>query len=176
MTTRLRTARRVQGNVRRRTTAWDDQTITSLTASSGASQEVLLIENVADSEKRGCTLVRTLVRLTAMPSSITSVNGIQLVHFGIGLTSDDAFAAGALPDVEIDDDYPVAGWVWRDSVYVRDSTVASAGQIVRLEAELQSQRRLDRSSVFLTFSNVPVQGTPFAVSVGGIVRMLYKLP
>ena len=54
----------------------------------GSSVE--LLDNVSDAEKRGCTVIRTLVHLWLTPVAGTIVNGSQRLNAGIQLSSDDA--------------------------------------------------------------------------------------
>ncbi len=181
MTIQRRTARRPGpvglARAQRRLTAWDDQLVTSLSVTSGAENSFLLTENVSDTEKRGCTIVRIILALELLPSVPGNVSGVQTVSMGIGATSDDAFAAGALPNAEVDTDFPVMGWLWRGKYLVRDETLATGiVPFPRIDADLRSQRKIDRSSVFVILQNTPVQGTAFNILVSGMVRVLYKLP
>ena len=162
----------------RRGTAWDDllvnQTLTS------AVQDIReLMQLVADPEKRGCTLIRTIIDLTFHPVSPGQVSGQQAVDLGIGLVSADARVAGAVPDSDVSGDFPVSGWIYRNRVRVVDETIATG--IVdysggRIEVDIRGQRKLDRSDVVLISLNTPIQGTAFNVNMLGIIRMLYKLP
>ena len=138
---------------------------------------VLLAENVADPEKRGCTIVRMLIGMQFFPASPNAVNGVQRVMIGVGVTSDDAFSAGALPDLETDADFPVQGWMYRDSFNLADiASGGNPGLILRVEKDIRAQRKIDRSTPFLVVRTNQVQGTAFAVIESGIIRILYKLP
>jgi len=133
--------------------------------------------NVADTEKRGCTLVRTVVGLCLRAASPGVVSGQQRVTIGIALVSDDAFSASAVPDVEDAADFPVQGWLWREVRLVYDETLAT-GIInpVEVRLDLRAARKLDRSSMVLLMSNENLEGTGFDVRVLGLIRSLYKLP
>ena len=181
MTTRGRTARRPTAArvvAPRRLTAWDDQVITLTTlASGGTGLQLLLCENVADPEKRGCTLIRIIIGLSFFPTPPGQVSGRQAVSFGIALASDDAFTGGALPDPETDDDYPVSGWLFRTTFPVFDETLATSGPIgYRIERDIRSGRKLDRSSIYMDMHSAGDEGTQFSIGVIGLVRCLYKLP
>ena len=116
MTTRQRTVRRraVNGAARRRT-AWDDQ-IVDFDIASGGQALFLLMENVADPEKRGCTLIRTIMGVDVNCAVPGQVSGQQKVSIGIMLVSDDAFVAGAaaMPNPATESEFPVGGWLLRE--------------------------------------------------------------
>ena len=162
----------------RRLTAWDDQVmVAGFTATSGGGNAVLLAENVSDPEKRGCTVVRLLARLTLAPATPGAVSGVQTLAMGILTMSDDAYTASAFADPEQDADYPVGGWLYRDVVTVRDETLAS-GIVAFPEVvlDLRAQRKLDRSTLAFRVFNSALEGTAFTVRITGIIRVLYKLP
>ena len=181
MTTRRRTARRPGAiglaRAARRTTAWDDQLILSTALSDGVTGSVILAENVGDSEHRGCTIVRMLIGMQFMPINPGGINGQMAVTIGIGLASDDAFSAGALPDPEVDADFPVAGWMYRDRFVVGNLTPGAGPYLVlRVEKDLRAQRKLDRSTPFMSVRPDLVNGSAFSIIESGIIRILYKLP
>ena len=159
----------------RRGTAWDDELISAQVAN-GAQDARLVIQNVADPEKRGCTLVRVIVHLWLQASAPGASNGTMSLDIGVCLVSDDAFAAGALPEADVAADFPVAGWVYRDRICVLDSVDAKDGPLVEVFKDLRVQRKLDRSSAVLLLEANSRLGTAFDVSCMGIVRGLYKLP
>ena len=160
----------------RRLTAWDDRMLNQTLADNSQDIQGLMV-NVSDPEKRGCTLIRTLVHVQYLATAPGTVSGVNLVHYGIALVSDDAFAASIVPDSESGDDFPVLGWVFRDTTTVVDETLAT-GPIapVDVRLDLKSARKLDRSSLVWIAKSVSREGTVFAVQQTGIVRCLYKLP
>ena len=162
----------------RRGTAWDDNRF-NFGLGSGTFANIALVDDVADPEKRGCTLVRTIIDLQVFASDPGVASGRQLVDFGIGLVSDDAFTAGAtgMPNPEVESDYPVGGWLWRKTFAVFDETLAT-GHVppVEIKADLRAMRKMDRSTVAFMLSNGVGEGTPFAIQIVGLMRILYKLP
>ena len=179
MTTQSRTVRRpvaiAQARAQRRMTAWDDEIFESILAT-GAVVSVPLMVNVSDAEKRGCTLIREIINLTFRADTMVVAEGSQRVTCGLALSSDDAFAGAALPDAHVAADFPVGGWLWREQIFVRDSAVAHAGQVVSIWRDLRASRKCDRSTVYLTVKNEGDAGTAFNVNVQGMIRLLYKLP
>ena len=162
-------------SAQRRGTAWDDQLFTVTQVNGVQAGAILLVEDVADPEKRGCTVVRIIMRVTLLPVVINGVTGRQTVSVGIALASDDAFAAGALPDPQTQADYPVGGWMYRDQVVVPSESTGVVPHVV-LQADLRAQRKLDRSSLFFTYHSQLDEGVSFEVQLTGIIRVLYKLP
>ena len=151
----------------------------NFSVSSGSTSEVGLVDDTADPEKRGCTLIRLIMDFWMFPSIPGAVSGRQVVTMGIGVVSDDAFAAGSsgLPNPEVDGDYPVGGWLWRHKVPIFDETLATTGPLViRIKEDLRAMRKLDRSTVALMMKSVSNEGTSFTVQWMGIIRALYKLP
>ena len=177
MTTRARTVRRppARAPAARRITAWDDEKI-GISVADGTQVTNLLTQNVADPEKRGCTLVRLIYHMWFGANAPGAVNGTMRLSIGIGLTSDDAFAAAAVPEATVMADYPVAGWVYRDIIAVMDSVDAHDHAPVEVYRDLRVQRKLDRSSLFVNHEAEAHIGTGFAVALTGIIRCLYKLP
>ena len=160
----------------RRLTAWDDTSVDFQTAD-GARSAQLLVGNVADPEKRGCTLIRTLLALQLTPAVPGGTAGVTRVRVGVMLVSDDSFSADAMPDVEQDADFPIAGWVYRDHFLVLNhTTTAGPPHIVEIRRDLRSQRKMDRSTVTIQMHNDSISGAAFTTRLIGLVRNLYKLP
>ena len=181
MTTRTRSragfSRPVFGNNgARRRTAWDDE-LFSVNVPVGTPQSALLLaQNVADPEKRGCTLVRIIYHMYYQANAPGAVNGTMSIDVGIGLASDDAFSAGALPEASVAADFPSSGWLYRDRVIVMDSIDAQDQAPVEIYRDLRVQRKLERSSLYAMHELGSRLGTSFNVNVMGIIRVLYKLP
>ena len=178
MTTQRRIARRpvARGGAPRRLTAWDDAEV-SETLTSGATGTHELMQNVSDPEKRGCTLVRCIINLWLVPNVPGQVEGLQQLWIGISLVSDDAFVAGALPDVDDVADYPMGGWLLRRTVVTQDMVANASNRVVTaVDLDLRAQRKMDRSTMVMSFLNQNRGGTPFTVRLVGLVRCLYKLP
>ena len=112
MTTPRRIARRPGPVVRvgqRRRTAWDDLVL-GTNLDSASTNSFLLMGNVADPEKRGCTVVRIIVHMWYVAATPGTTNSLTSIDVGIALVSDDAFSANALPEIGVADDFPVGGW------------------------------------------------------------------
>ena len=159
----------------RRGTAWDDLYLSGSVANAG-QDIVRLLPNVSDTEKRGCTAIRVLYHAWYSPTSPGVANGVMSLDVGIGLVSDDAFSASAVPEADDADDFPVAGWVYRDRWAVMDSVDSRDIQPVEAFRDLRAQRKLDRSSLVMLHEASTHVGTAFTIKFIGLVRVLYKLP
>ena len=151
----------------RRGTFWVDHIINQTIANGGTFNDGLDGAIDAD-EKKGLTLTRTIVEVHAMPVA-TGAGGN--LHLAVFLCEQDAFAAGAVPDVEDENEEP--GWVWRSMQPVFTSVVNDRAQITRFHADLSSQRKYPGED----YSLIMVGSSPSSTStfnVDGLVRMLFK--
>ena len=119
--------------------------------------------------------MRLIVDMMFFAATPLQTSSVQWMQFGIGLTSDDAFSAGATPEPEAEADFPVLGWLLRSHCVVASET--SPGQApVRRFYDLRVARKLERSSVFVSVTNTAIEGTATAIRHNGLFRALYKLP
>ncbi len=157
-----------------RTPYWAD-TLMSFSVASGATNNQDLLSNLSPDERRGITLVRTIMTMAYTPSPTSGVVGTQIIDLGIGIASVDAFAAGALPDVQVESDRPPRGWIMRDRTAVLDDATDVAN-ITFVRGDFRTKRRIDDGDLFLQHFSTARTGTPFTVAISGIVRVLYLLP
>ena len=156
-----------------RPTDWVD-TVLSLQATTAGSTNVSLITGLAPADMRGATLIRTLIRMTL--SSITPIEstGVQMLHMGIGITDQEAFAAGVLPDPGASSDKPARGWVWRDAMGVSQSALGGPSTF-DVRGDIRGARKIENGELYLICDNQPVSGTGFTTLIRGLVRILIKL-
>jgi len=160
----------------RRTTAWED-TFVNQTLVNNARLDQDLLVNVSDADKRGMTVIRTLIHLYFPETAATEVSGVQKLLMGIQLASEDAFAAMAVPDPNNSTEFPIGGWMYRDIVVVSQSSARlHQNPVTEVRLDLRSQRKLDRSEMIFSIENNASGGTAFGVDVVGLIRVLYKLP
>ena len=124
----------------RRQTDWID-TIVAVNVASGSQ---LLQRLTPSGFSPGVTLTRTLLTLELQAQIPGGASGRQNVHWGIGIAAEDAFNANAVPDPQIDSEYPPRGWAVRDFTLVNQETLAN-GPISprRVVYDLRGQRKLD---------------------------------
>ncbi len=158
----------------RRATDWID-TLLSLSAASGAQTNLSLMTGVAPVNVRRQTLIRTLISISLTSASVAGAWGTQNADIGIGITSQEAFAAGVLADPVTANDQPSRGWIYRTRRLVAQNGIGG-GVIHYIEADIRSQRKLDDGEAFIVIDNTADLGTPFTLSITGLVRQLWLLP
>ena len=155
---------------------WKDNLI-SVGLATGAGTFESLVANFTEPDKRGMTLVRTLIRLTAFSTSIAGAYGVQNISMGIGVASQEAFAVGlaALSDPQTESDKPTRGWVWCSQMLVSQNGVG--GEVLQtITADIRGMRKLENGELFVSIFNVAEVGTAFGIEMHGIIRTLFKLP
>ena len=122
------------------------------------------------------TLTRTLINLQIMSSGGGSF-GVQLFDFAIGVADQEAFAASVLPDPVSSSDEPMLGWVYRTRTLItREAATTAANQVMHIQADIRSRRKIDDGELYFSMSNTAFQGGSFTVLFGGIIRCLFLSP
>ena len=178
MSTQQRTARRPGPTVPRRMRRWADK-LMNLNVNSSASSTFDLTNEFTANETAGLTVVRMILCYSLRAATPGAVSGQQVVDIGVGLFEAEAFAAGVLPDVQSEADYPRGGWLYRCRHLAVDETLANGPMpMLEVNKDIRSQRRLGGPDVALgvLVRNDPLEGTTFSIRVVGIIRTLYLLP
>jgi len=122
--------------------------------------------------------VKTVTRLVIdlqfhAPVTNSLADRTNMVHVGIGVVSQEAFDLETLPDMDTVADYPQQGWVYIASkVVVKQAEAGILSTAVTVfEADIHSQRKVDRGVLFLSILNIGLNGTD-NVTVNGRVRAL----
>ena len=135
---------------------------------------ISLITGLNPNDLRGCTVIRTLISLDLCSQTVAGAWGVQRCDMAIGIASQEAFAAGVLPDPVTNTDKPPRGWMWRSSRSVAQNGVGSP-VLSSLQADIRGARKVENGEVFLIIDNSNVFGTAFNVQALGLVRLLVKL-
>ena len=157
-----------------RQTDWVDTRVV-LSPSSGGTETDGLMTGVLPVDMRGMTLIRTIVTLSAYSQTSAGAWGVQQIDIGIGVASQEAFAANVLPDPAISTDKPPRGWVYRTSRLVSQNGVGTA-ILFDLMADIRGARKIENGELYIIADNTFRNGTSFGVNIIGLVRTLYKLP
>ena len=157
-----------------RPTDWIDTIITSIPASGGQSQ-ISLMTGVAPVNMRGMTLIRTIISLSLFSTTVAGAWGVQGLNVAIGIASQEAFAAFALPDPNASTDKPPRGWVYRTHRSVAQNGAQGGPVVTRIDADIRGARKVENGEVYLIANNDPLGGTPFSCRIEGLVRTLYQL-
>ena len=157
-------------------TLWID-TIMNEDVANGGEALLSLMTGVSVTQTRGdvMTLLRTIVRMDIGAVVHDQGEGDGIVHVGIGVASQEAFAAATVPDPEINTDFPQRGWVWRSN-YRFQSFAADQAAVDRREIDLdiRARRKLENGEAYIVIHNISSAGTPSA-KVSGIIRQLWLI-
>ena len=157
-----------------RTFYWIDSLLDSAIASGGQVIPSLL-GALTQINTRGITIERVILDLWIIPSMLAGTNAAQILDVGIGVVTQDAVAAGAVPDPNTSADRPARGWLYRTRCLIIDSNIEPL-PAVRCTGDFRGKRKLDDGELVLVGNNTASQGTPFSVDMIGIVRVGYLMP
>jgi len=171
-------ARRSRVRAARRRTLWIDTTIDEATPAGTADDANLLVTTPSNLETKGFKVVRTIIDLTVKPGALAGATGSMFLSLGIGVIEDDAFAAGVFPDLNVADEAPASGWLYKSKTIVQDDTAQNASVIrsLQIKADIRTSRNIGRGVLVLMLRNDTFTGTSFTVDTGGLIRCLYELP
>ncbi len=158
----------------RRASDWID-TLVSFSTASGAQTLTSLMTGVAPVNVRRQTLIRTIFELGLTSDTVAGAWGIQAFDIGIGITSQEAFAAGVVADPNSSTDQPSRGWIWRTRKVVTQNGI-STNILFEVIGDIRAARKLDDGECFIVVNNSVVGGTAFPVSMTGLIRQLWLLP
>ena len=156
-------------------TRWID-TLFSLDTTSGSQNVAELMTGISPGDQNQWVLLRTIICMTVAYTIHDSGEGSQHVDIGIGITSQEAFAANAVPDPNVAGDAPTRGWIYRCRYRIWGFAADQAAvDYVRIEKDIRSKRRLDNGEAYLVVNNTAVEGATGSIRLSGIVRMLWQL-
>ncbi len=120
------------------------------------------------------TLLRTIIGIDCARTVHDSGEGSERVSIGIGLTSQEAFAAGVVADPETNTDFPVRGWVWRANYRVFGFAADQPTIFTRrIDKDVRAMRKLENGEMYLVCSNAALEGVSGTVRLTGLVRQLW---
>jgi len=157
-----------------RRTDWVD-TILNLEVTVGSQTQTGLMTGLSTADTRGLTIIRTILEIEMFPNAIAGAWGVALMDIAIGITSQEAFAAGVVPDPNTSSDRPPRGWMWRTSMLVSQNGVGT-NIVHRRSADIRGARKVENGAVFMVANHTALFGAGFQVNVRGLCRMLTKLP
>ena len=166
-TSKARGGRRSGRRGARRAVEWFDFQINLTVAGSGGQNTVNLTANLQDDEKKGMTLVRTLIQLAAMP---IATGAGSVLAMGIVMIEDDALAAGSVP--EPGDNIQKPGWLWKTLFSSSTAVVNARADATLIKEDLRGMRKFAASGSDLVLVAENIQGT-VTVNIDGLIRMLW---
>jgi len=154
---------------------WIDQILNADIASGGTLNLDVLVDFTNEATRlQQMTLMRTIIRIDLAHTVHDSGEGSQQFSVGLGVMSQEGFAAGSVPDAEIRGDFPTRGWIyrglWRVFGFAADQPAVSVRPV---DVDLRLRRKLENGLCFSTFHNAPLEGTAATVKVNGIIRTLW---
>ena len=115
---------------------WIDTNIDETTGS--AEQDSTdLTTLMVDDEKKGATLVRTILSLRSV---LIAAGTGGLLGMGIVIVNDDALSAGVFPDANSAGDQP--GWLWRRQLPIATSDPNDSSQWLATDIDIRAKRTL----------------------------------
>ena len=154
---------------------WVDTTIAS-TVTIGTQFLLSLMTGVSATQTRfdRMTLLRTIIGLDIARTVHDSGEGSERLAIGIGIASQEAFAAGSISDPDVPTDFPTRGWVWRGQYRIFGFAADQpAVDHRRIELDLRSQRKLENGEAFLVADLIAIEGANSTTQLVGIVRQLW---
>ena len=156
---------------------WVDHLMNTDIASAGQLLESLMT-GASSTQTRfdRMTLLRTIIGIDIGYTVHDAGEGSQRVECGIGITSQEAFAAGSVPDPETESDFPTKPWVWR-ARYRIFGFAADQPTIFtrRVDLDIRAKRVLDNGEPFLVVDNSAIEGVSSSVRLVGLIRTLWSV-
>ena len=159
----------------RRGTTWHRVSFAGTAIASGAQGISNLLQNLPVMESVGCTIIRIIHDVTYYFSSGETADVSQLISIGIGIVSEESFAALVVPDPNSNIDEPPAGWLYRAVGPVHRKQGQDQMQY-RTNVDLRAQRKLGRAILVHIVNNDPIEGTAQNVRQAGLVSVLCMNP
>jgi len=155
---------------------WIDTNPSMTLTSGGGKDRTSLMTGVSATQTRfdRMTLLRTIVGIDISYAVHDSGEGSQQVSVGIGIASQEAFAASTLPDPETDTDFPTQPWVWRARFRVYGFAADQPTIFTRrVDLDIRAKRILVNGESFINAANVDQEGVASTVFITGLIRQLW---
>ncbi len=156
---------------------WIDTSVNADVALAGQLLVSLMTGVTAiDTRLSQMTLLRTIIGLDLARTVHDSGEGSEVAHLGIGVASQEAFAAGTVADPSADGDFPTRGWIWRGKYrifgFAADQPAIS---VRRLDFDLRSMRKLENGEAYFAVDLIAEEGASSTLSVIGLIRQLWQV-
>jgi len=156
-------------------TFWVDTLHNDVISSGGQLLATLVGQTLQ--ELRNATILRTIVCHDYSYAVHDSGEGAQIIDVGIGITSQEAFAAGVVPDPVSAGDVPTRGWMYRCRHKLHGFAADQPAVDVRtVYRDLRGKRKLENGEAYIVIDNTASSGAASSVQVIGITRLLLMLP
>ena len=160
----------------KRSTVWTNTHIDELVVANGEAIPSLM-GDYTTRETQGWTLTRLISYMWVQQGVVGTVVGSMRLDFGVGVVSQDAFTASAVPDPSTPQEEPPRGWVYKDALFVSDHStdglITPSSREVR--ADIRAARKVEGGELVMVINNTVFGGATFTVQVAGLVRCLFLL-
>jgi len=157
-------------------TIWADQIINENVSAGGVVQsEELGLDALSALDRRvnRFTILRTIIGLDIQTIVRDAGEGDQIVSLGIGVIGEEV-SATQMPDPANQAEFPLRGWIWRARYRIYGSSTNDQNVVSRrIDLDLHSQRKLENGRPVFISSNIDNQGVSQAVTLTGLIRLLY---
>ncbi len=137
---------------------------------------VSLLTGVTQSRFDQMTLLRTIIGMDLGRTVHDSGEGSEALACGIGIVSQEAFAAGQVPDPTNALDFPPRGWIWRAKFrtfgFAADQPAVFSR---RVDVDLRAMRKLENGHLFIAVDNDAIEGTSGTCRLVGYIRTLWQV-
>ena len=132
--------------------------------------------SATDTRLSQMTLLRTIIGLDLARTVHDSGEGSEAISIGIGIASQEAFAAGTVADPGVSTDFPTRGWVWRQRYRIWGFAADQPAIFTRrIDLDIRSQRKLENGESYMAADLIAVEGANSTVNVTGIIRQLWMV-
>jgi len=156
-----------------RRTTWVD-TLVGFTVANGAQGLVSLATGVSPTFTQEATILRTIYKLYLMSTTVAGAWGVQQVDLGWAVASQEAFAAGTVPDPAVATDFPRLGWMHRERCMATQNGTGT-GIYELCMGDSRAKRIISRGEPYLVVDSSNLLGTSFTIEVRGLIRQLYLM-
>ena len=158
-------------------TLWiDTLVLEDVTNVSSNTTNLMASMTTIDTRLAGLTLLRTIIGVDIAYLVHDSGEGSQIVDIGLGISTQEAFAADVLPDPNTATEHPTLGWVFRARGrvfgFAADQPVV---YVWRVDRDIRAKRILANGVSYAIWKNNNSEGATGTIRVTGLIRQLWLI-
>ena len=154
---------------------WLDTQFSNVVVASGAQLISTMMEGISVEDSRGMTVTRIIMDMHYNSATVGGAHGTEVVSVGIAVVSQEAFAAGVVPDPLVAAEEPVRGWLYK-AVFMVGQSVGGGLEIQNRNFDIRAQRKMEGGELVLIHNTTAAGGTSFSMVLTGSVRTLMRMP
>ena len=154
--------------------AWADLKFNVTIADAADMTPLDILVDLGASRLDTITIVRLVGQMAVVPDiPVASATSNQIIDVGIGVASEAAFVAGAVPQPDQTDEYPARGWLYVATKVLFRGNLDTVGEVYPTwEFDIRSMRKIDKGRLYLAAGNGLGDGTPSVIRFIGRIRAL----